>query len=51
MKLTKLPFSCFLSIIWVKVFKNGPSKVCGRSALKNLELYGLHIEYDKLVSR
>ena len=22
--------------IWVKVFKNGPSKICGRQPLKNL---------------
>ena len=27
--------------IWVKVFKNGPSKICGRQSLKNLNLYGL----------
>ena len=26
---------------WVKVFKNGPSKVCGRQPLKNLKGYGL----------
>ena len=24
-------------IIWVKVFKNGPSKVCGIQPLKNLK--------------
>ena len=23
--------------IWVKVFKNGPSKICGRQPLKNLK--------------
>ena len=23
--------------IWVKVFKNGPSKICGRQSLKNLK--------------
>ena len=23
--------------IWVKVFKNGPSKICGRQYLKNLK--------------
>ena len=27
--------------IWVKVFKNGPSKICGRQPLKNLKCYGL----------
>ena len=26
---------------WVKVFKNGPSKICGRQPLKNLKGYGL----------
>ena len=29
---------CF---IWDKVFKSGPSKVCGRQSLKNLKEYGL----------
>ena len=29
---------CF---IWVKVFKNGPSKICGRQPLKNLKRCGL----------
>ena len=24
-----------------KVFKNGPSKICGRQSLKNLKWYGL----------
>ena len=28
-------------IIWVKVFKNGPSKICGREPLKNFQWYGL----------
>ena len=23
--------------IWVKIFKNGPSKICGRQPLKNLK--------------
>ena len=23
--------------IWVKVFKNGPNKICGRQPLKNLK--------------
>ena len=27
--------------IWVKVFKNGPNKICGRQPLKNLKWYGL----------
>ena len=30
-----------LPCIWVKVFKNGPSKSCGRQLLKNLKWYGL----------
>ena len=29
-----------LSIIWDKVFKNRPSKLCGRQPLKNLKGYG-----------
>ena len=28
-------------LIWEKVFKSGPSKVCGRQPLKNLKGYGL----------
>ena len=27
--------------IWAKVFKSGPSKICGRHPLKNLKEYGL----------
>ena len=27
-------------IIWDKIFKNGPSKICGRQPLKNLKGYG-----------
>ena len=27
--------------IWDKVFKNGPSNICGTQALKNLKEYGL----------
>ena len=27
--------------IWDKVFKNEPSKICGRQSLKNLKSYGL----------
>ena len=30
-----------LYLIWNKVFKNGPSKICGRQPLKNLKGYGL----------
>ena len=26
---------------WNKVFKNGPSKICGKQSLKNLKGYGL----------
>ena len=29
------------NINWDKVFKNGPSKICGRRPLKNLKEYGL----------
>ena len=28
-------------VIWDKVFKSGPSKICGRQPLKNLKGYGL----------
>ena len=31
----------FLKFKWEKVFKNGPSKICERQALKNLKGYGL----------
>ena len=34
-------------IIWVKVLKNGPSKICGRQPLKNLMGYGL-LEADHI---
>ena len=27
--------------VWDKVFKNGPSKICGKQPLKNLKEYGL----------
>ena len=27
-------------MLWVKVFKNGTSKICGRQLLKNLKGYG-----------
>ena len=33
----------YLSLIWNKVFKNGPSEICGRHPLKNLKWYGLFI--------
>ena len=29
------------TVIWDKVFKSGPSKICGRQTLKNLKEYGL----------
>ena len=29
-----------LKYMWDKVFKNGPSKICGRQPLKNLKEYG-----------
>ena len=28
-------------MIWVKAFKNGPSKICARQPFKNLKGYGL----------
>ena len=31
--------------IWDRVFKNEPSKICGRQALQNLKGYGLHKAY------
>ena len=31
--------------IWVKVFKNGPSRICGRQTLKNLNGYDLPKRY------
>ena len=36
--------------IWVKVFKNGLNKICGRQRLKNLKRYGLpkhHFKFCK----
>ena len=33
--------STILNIKWDKVFKNGPSKICGRQPLKNVRQYGL----------
>ena len=38
--------------MWVKVFKNGPSKICGRQSLKKLKGYGLlnmQTEINKLL--
>ena len=35
-------FSTFRHNIWDKVFKNGPSKICGRQPLKNLKGHGLY---------
>ena len=37
----------FFSNIWDKVFKNGPSKICGRQPLKNSKGYGLLIKFFK----
>ena len=31
----------YINIIWNKVYKNGPSEICGRQSLKNLKPYGL----------
>ena len=31
---TKISLNIFTCIIWFKVFKNGPSKICGRQPLK-----------------
>ena len=31
----------FMKVIWDKVFKNGPSKICGRQSLKNLKGYAV----------
>ena len=31
----------YCSFIWVKVSKNGPSKICGRQPFQNLKWYGL----------
>ena len=31
----------FSEHIWDKLFKNGPSKICGRQPLKNLKGYGV----------
>ena len=30
---------------WIKVFKNGPSKICGRQPLKNMKSY--HYKFFK----
>ena len=34
-------FSCRKMSIWINVFKNGSSKICGGQPLKNLRWYGL----------
>ena len=39
----------FLLCIWYKVFKSGPSKICGRQPLKNLKGYGLLKQYMRLL--
>ena len=33
-------------VMWIKVFKNGPSKTCGRHPLKNWKWYG-HFKFFK----
>ena len=40
----------FLNTIWVKVFKNGPNKICGRQPLKNLKWHGLLFKSKKLIT-
>ena len=40
----------WLQLIWVKVFKNGPSKICGRQPLKNLKGYGLLLQFFEMLS-
>ena len=35
------PCHIFVHNVWEKVFKNGPSKICGRQLLKDLKEYGL----------
>ena len=37
----QVTLQCFKKCIWVKVFKNGPNKICERQPLKNLKGYGL----------
>ena len=34
-------YHSYSPLAWDKVFKNGPSKICGRQPLKNLKEYGL----------
>ena len=43
----RLPFRTLL-VIWVKVFKNGPRKICGRQPLKTLKWYGLPVDHIPL---
>ena len=37
----KLKLNLNMNNIWDKVFKNAPSKICGREPLKNSKEYGL----------
>ena len=37
----------WMCLIWIKVFKNGPSKICGRRPLKNLKWYCLPTNFLK----
>ena len=41
MDLFKRPLDQFDASNWDKVFKNGPSQICGRQPLENLKRYGL----------
>ena len=46
-----------MKYIWDKVFKNAPTKICGRQPLKNLKGYGLlkqtifYFNWDSLHAR
>ena len=39
-----LSLKALVILIWDKVFKNGPSRICGRQPLKNFKRYGLRKE-------
>ena len=41
--------NCLVNPIWVEVFKNGPSEICGRKPLKNLICLGrpYHFKFFK----
>ena len=40
-KRVNLCIKALISRIWGKIFKSGPSKVCGRQRLNNMKWYGL----------